>query len=309
MALIVPNPTVPTDGQPLEATTLLQNLQAVYAAIQAFDGSQIVAGSVGVNALTSSINPNTLLHDTITPFVQSGCGWAVVSGLQATMAGGIIYVATSLAEYRVVVNGVASYTAGASTDTYVDIDYNGNVYYQAVSNGSAAPSLTANSIRIAKLISNGTGITSIQQTGTDSLGNIICNRSPRPVTLSSVSSSTTQGSIAATVVLLTNLTTAVIVPNSSQTIRIEVLLPSIVSNAIATARLYIFNSATVTGTAIQEQLILLPIANAPSGGFVFFEGTFPAGIQNFCAAVNLDTGVGNTTLSTAQLAYLTVKLV
>lgn len=167
MGLVVPNPNVPTDGQPVEATTLAANLNAVYNAIQSFDGSQIQSGTVVAGAMNASINPNTLLHDTINPFVQSGCVWSQTSGFIGTMTGGVLYTGTSSALYRVSVTGVGSNTFTASKDTYVDIDYNGNITYSAVANNATSPALTANSIRVAKIITNGSTITSIVQNGVD----------------------------------------------------------------------------------------------------------------------------------------------
>jgi hypothetical protein len=156
---------------------VLANITAIAQAIQAFDGSQVVAGSIQAAAMAASINPNTIMHDTISPFVQSGLVWSTVSGLQGTMSGGTIYVGTSSAYYRVIVNGIGSYTFTASKDTYIDIDYNGNVYYSAVANGAAAPSLTANSLRVAKVVSS-TSFLTVTQTGYDSLNNLIYPTSP-----------------------------------------------------------------------------------------------------------------------------------
>lgn len=178
MALNVPYPNVPTDGQSLEASTLLANLNAIYQAIQQFDASQVSPGTLAAAAFIASINPNTILNDTISPFVQSGCIWSAASGLNGTMSSGIIYVGPSGSILRVSVPAVGSFTFTASKDTYVDIDYNGNVTYQAVSNGAAAPALTAHAVRVAKVVTNASTISSVTQFGSDGIGNIIYPTGP-----------------------------------------------------------------------------------------------------------------------------------
>jgi len=173
VSLTLPYPGQPALNSTLASAPVLANLTAITQAIQAFDGSQVNAGSLVAGAFNSSINPNTLLHDIISPFVQSGCIWAATTGLVATMTGGTIYVGTSSAMYRVIVNGIGSHTFTASQDTYIDIDYNGNVYYQGVANGASAPALTANALRVAKVITGASAVTSVVQTGVDSLSNPI----------------------------------------------------------------------------------------------------------------------------------------
>lgn len=90
---------------------------------------------------------------------------------------------------------VSARTFTASKDTYVDLDNAGTLTYTEVSNNAASPSLAANSIRIAIII---TGASTIADSGSinqgqqnktlpivssvtlnswDSLGNVICNRS------------------------------------------------------------------------------------------------------------------------------------
>lgn len=169
MAFSLPNPTSPTNGQSLDATPILANEVAIAQAIASFDGSQIQAGSITGSALAATANPNTLLAAVTVPFVQSGVVWSTVSGLAGTMSGGTIYYNGT----PVTVNSVASHTFTASKDTYIDVDKNGNVTYQAVSNNASSPSLTANSIRVAKVVTGSSSISSIVLTGSDTLGNII----------------------------------------------------------------------------------------------------------------------------------------
>lgn len=171
MALIVPNPNVPTNGQALDATPLLANLNAVYQAVQSFDGSQIVAGSVVAAAMNAAINPNTLFLETTLPFVSAGCVWTSSSSSPpvGTMTSGVVYINGK----RVPVNTVASHTFTASKDTYIDIDVNGNITYIEASNNGTSPALTANSIRVAIIVTNATAITTVNQGGVSATAPVV----------------------------------------------------------------------------------------------------------------------------------------
>jgi hypothetical protein len=198
MALVVPNPTVPANGQALDATPLLANLNAVYQAIQSFDGSQIQAGSIIAAAMNAAINPNTLLKETEGPFIFSGLIWSTVSGLAGTMTAGTAYVASSTSMLRVLVLSVASNTFAASKDVYIDVDVNGNITYTAVTNGAASPAVTANSVRIAKVVTAAASITSFQQSGYDSLFNPIYPTSPAQTPKLNIQSFTNSGTAGGT---------------------------------------------------------------------------------------------------------------
>lgn len=174
MSFSLPNPTSPTNGNPLDASPILANFIAIQQAIDSFDGSQLQAKTITEQALADAINPRLRGLETIANFVYSGCVWSASSGLTGVMTGGTVYVNG----YRTIVNGIGSETFPASKDTYIDIDYLGNVTYQSVSNNAAAPSLTANSIRVAQVITGASSISSVSTFGSDSLGNIIYPTGP-----------------------------------------------------------------------------------------------------------------------------------
>jgi len=109
-------------------------------------------------------------------FVVSGGIWSLISGRDATMTALVAYIKG----YRNTIAAVATRTFTASKDTYVDVLKNPttNIFtlvYSEVANGAASPSLAANSIRLAKVITSGTAITFIVQSGFDSLGNRLRN--------------------------------------------------------------------------------------------------------------------------------------
>lgn len=227
MALVLPYPSKPANGDTLDATVVQANFTAIAQAIQSFDGSQIQAASVQPAALAVSANPIQRALETFFDFIYSGLTIGNPSGLNITIAGGVMYIIGN----RAVFAGVGSFTVGASKDTYIDVDYLGNVVYQAVSNNAASPSITANSIRIGIVISGASTISFINQgqldsslanfaplissvalTHTDTLGNIIYPTDPSRKLLgyrqNIVGGTTTSG----TVVQQTGLTAPVIVP-------------------------------------------------------------------------------------------------
>lgn len=200
MSFSLPNPTVPTNGQPLDATPVLQNILALAQAIQAFDGSQIDSKSIIEDALADVINPRLRADETIFDHVASGCVWAADSAgasLNGSMTSGtdslnVVYING----YRVVLSAIVAHAFTANKDTYVDVDYLGNVSYNESANNGASQALAANSIRLAIVVTGATNIaaaasinqgqesrvlpiaSSIPYAVTDSLGNLICPRDP-----------------------------------------------------------------------------------------------------------------------------------
>lgn len=134
--------------------------------------SGAVSGTTGT--FSSDVSDNgvtitTVRSETFSNFVASGGVIAQTSGLTGSFSNIVYYINGR----RYTVSSVANRTYTASTDTYVDIGISGTVTYTAVANGVASPALAANSIRVAKVITSGAAITSVVQTGSDSLGNII----------------------------------------------------------------------------------------------------------------------------------------
>jgi len=131
------------------------------------------------NILSQSLNDDGTIKNTAIPnvadHIQSGGIWTLVSGLNGAMESLIGFQNT----IRGTIADITSRTFTASKDTYVDILRNSttNVFtivYTEVANNATSPALAANSIRLAKIITNGSTITSVVQSqNSDSLGNII----------------------------------------------------------------------------------------------------------------------------------------
>lgn len=293
MALTVPNPTVPTNGQALDATPLLANLNAIYQAIQSFDASQIAAGTLIASAFNASINPNTLLNETTFPFVASGLVWSQISGLNGGMTSGVLYYNG----IRVSVTSIATHAFTASKDTYIDIDVNGNVAYSAVSNNAASPSLTANSIRVAIVVTDAGAITSVNKgdpvatvpvassinySVTDSLGNLIYPTDPqrrllgyRQITSSVLLSASTSDAD------VTGLSVPVIVP-SGRKVKISLYFPDF-SQSGGIGTVYTAAKILESTTVLQAWGMTPGTANFPMGIFESFIVSPSAGLHTYKA--------------------------
>lgn len=135
------------------------------------------------NVLSQSLDDDGTIKGAVLPsigdHVSNGGGiWAAVSGLNASM--------TALAGWQANKQGtiaaLASRTFTASKDTYIDVLRNTttnafSLVYTEVANGAAAPALAANSFRLAKVVTGAT-VTSVVQTGWDSLFNTIYPNAP-----------------------------------------------------------------------------------------------------------------------------------
>lgn len=125
---------------------------------------------------------NSLLQfrgETLPNFVLSGLVWSQASGLNGAMTAGTAYVTDSNAKMqRLALVLISSRAFTASKDTYVDLGSDGVLDYNEVANAAAAPALAANHLRLCKVVTDGTNITSVAQTGFDSLGNLYSNKNP-----------------------------------------------------------------------------------------------------------------------------------
>lgn len=121
-----------------------------------------------------TVDPITRDSEKMAYFVASGGVWSLVSNLNGTMTALVAY----LNGKRVSVSSIASRGYTASKDTYVDVSDAGVITYTEVANGAASPSLSANNSRQAKVVTSGAAITSIVQSGEDSIGNAIFQVAP-----------------------------------------------------------------------------------------------------------------------------------
>jgi hypothetical protein len=136
--------------------------------------SNITATSLSTSGTITEAGTNLLQSrvDLINNYIVSGGIWTQASGLNGTMTAAVLY----MAGYRLSLGSVASRAFTASKDTYVDILLTGttpSLVYTEVTNGATAPTLAANSMRLAKVVTSGAAITSVTQSSfSDGIGNI-----------------------------------------------------------------------------------------------------------------------------------------
>ena len=139
------------------------------------DVTAVIKDNVVSNAKLSEFKPSEVLAD----YVVSGGVVAQTAGLTGSFSNMVHYIGG----VRSTKTSVANKTYTASKDTYVDADVTANsiVVYTEVANGAASPALTAGYIRIAKVVTNGSAITSVVQSASDTLKNPI--RPLYPITM------------------------------------------------------------------------------------------------------------------------------
>lgn len=121
-------------------------------------------------------------------FIKSGLIPPVSGTLSTTITAGVIYYNGN--EYSINSDGGHAYVA--SNDCYVDVNpVTGTYTYNTVVNNASAPALTASCLRIAKVVTNGTTVTTVTQTGVDSNGVSIYTSTPSSFTLGNNSVITT----------------------------------------------------------------------------------------------------------------------
>jgi hypothetical protein len=164
------------------------NNAAILAAIGASNPYIVLAYVAVANGFTSISSANitdertfskisgadTIFQSTFSNFIKSGLVVPTSASLTSICSSGVLYY--NGINVQVASDGGHLYTA--SKDTYVDVSNSGIFNYQNVANGATAPTLTASSIRIAKVVTGAGSVTSVIQYGLDNLNNLIYPTNP-----------------------------------------------------------------------------------------------------------------------------------
>jgi acyl-CoA hydrolase len=165
------------------------------------DSDNITAGSISIDRLASSANPETRQRRNFTNYVVSGLTIGTSATLSAPSASGIAYV-----NGKEVTASLTPKTYTASKDTYVDLKDDGTFsYVEVANNATSGMTLSTNSdaspaLRIARVVTNGTAVVQVLQGsfvsgsslispnttdhfGFDPIGNAIYNLDSRPTLL------------------------------------------------------------------------------------------------------------------------------
>lgn len=109
-------------------------------------------------AAAAADNLRLTYADAFADVVLTGLVFPTSANLTSTMTEGVAEVIGT----RVVVPAT-TYTFIASQDTYVDLSNAGVLTYLPVANAAAAPAVTANSLRLQKVVTDATAVTSVVQ--------------------------------------------------------------------------------------------------------------------------------------------------
>ena len=252
--------------------------------------------------------------------IASGGVWSITSGLTCAMTAAVGYISDSSYRYRVAIAAVVSKVFTASKDTYVDVGYDGTIYYTEVANNAASPALSANRIRIAIVISGGASITAINQgeeskvlpiassipyAVTDSLGNLICNRSPNSTILGYRQVVASQGGITTTRTDITGANATVKVP-ANRKIEIEASFNVQSTVAADVAECDIMESSTI----IKQWYTVLRNANNQENTFNKVTISPTAGTHTYKLAVIRAAGSGTITnaASATAICFIQIKV-
>ncbi|MEK9196012.1 MAG: hypothetical protein AAB914_01450, partial [Patescibacteria group bacterium] len=115
-----------------------------------------IAGALRIDPSTQNETPLAQFADIFSDYVVTGLLPATSANLTSDISVGQAYVIG-----KRVYNTATAKTYTASKDTYVDVDYNGAYTFSEVALGAAAPAIAANSIRLAKAVTDADNITSV----------------------------------------------------------------------------------------------------------------------------------------------------
>lgn len=303
------DPTGPTTKR-----TLLSTLAAWF-----FSQANIPAGSG---------SPITRDDDMLFDFVLSGLVWtgdAYASTRNASMTSGFVYING----LKITIAAVTARSFTASKDTYIDVlsngDGTGTLVYTEVANNAASPALAANSLRIGIIVTGASNIaavgsinqgqigkvlpiaSSIPYMLTDSLGNLICNRSSNPTLIgyreitSNFATATTGSDVD-----VTGLSAPVLIPTGGRNVRVSSKASGMATNsASATVLRYKVKEGA---TQLNEGASVQRTANDswPADAVGYASPT--AGLHTYKTAINTTTATTTVNNDPTYPAFIAVEL-
>lgn len=182
-------PVPPTDAT-IQSAVGASNPWVLLANVAAANGFSSISNGNISDCRPFADTASTADSDQSKAYVATGLVWAATSGLNAANSLGRAYASLTGGGGRALYKPSITHTFAASKDTYVDIPNNAkptitdDFTYTPVNNGVAAPALATNSIRLSKVITNGSAVTSVVTSGFDSLGNEFM---PKPIGTNQIS--------------------------------------------------------------------------------------------------------------------------
>lgn len=286
--------------------------------ISSLSGSKIAAGTIPAASFDANSNPETRLSEALGNFVASGLVWSISSGLVGAMTTGVVYIGGK----RILPIAIASKTFTASQDTYVSVSNTGTVAYSPVANNAASPTLPANSVWLAIVVSGASAITSINTGKTSAIAPVftqavvaVCDTNGQLIYPTANQrligyrvSTTNMSSMVNTLTLIPGCLLTVNIP-TNRAVRVSLEAPLVSCSVAASANGAIYNSATVTGTALASSQNFLSTSGVNGKVQVSLPVSL-SGSQTFCgAAAASTTGSGTMTNNLAgYVTYIAVEL-
>lgn len=166
-------PAAPNDAA-IQADIGSGNPWMLVARVAVSNGFSTITNSDIIDLRIKSSTTARLADKGFQDFIGEGLVWSQKTGLIGKMTTGYGYINGELTG-----KSYFEHTFTASKDTYVDLPLTSkptsvdDLTFTAVTNGAAAPALAANSMRLAKVVTDGSAITATTTSGYDSLGNPI----------------------------------------------------------------------------------------------------------------------------------------
>lgn len=136
----------------------LEQMRATFqTAINAKDGSLLQAQTISTAALDANANPENRWNEGFNDFIFTGLLPPTSSDLTSVTTSGTVYMNGVR-----VVKDATSKTYTASKQTFVDISSTGTFTYSEVTIGASEPSVAANSIRLARVSTDGTTVAAVR---------------------------------------------------------------------------------------------------------------------------------------------------
>lgn len=164
-------------GNDVQISTLNDNQNAIVNTINGSieGGVNIKAGSLVSQDFSDSVSIVTYRDEAFNDFTVTGGLPATSANLTSDISYGVHYVSGQR-----IVKEAAAHTYTASKDTYVYMASGGYYIFEEVANGAAAPSTPANSLLLAKVVTDADNITSVTDSRTTSV-QITQNSSSFPI--------------------------------------------------------------------------------------------------------------------------------
>lgn len=128
------------------------------------DNGNIADNTVAERNMADDVNPRIRWDDAFGDWVVAGLLPATSGTLTSNICSGYCYT-----QGYYILKDTYSKTYEASKDTYVDIHTNGQYSFIVMPNGSGAPSIPTSAQRLAKVVTNGSAITSVEDLRVTSL--------------------------------------------------------------------------------------------------------------------------------------------